>query len=269
MGDQDIQVDDYGMERPVYDQIGQVVWTACPGRGEFWPPVGATTMFIAGFLEFDDSEEIMVEIWDSRQMGLDGPLHRVLNLSVKVPTANVPYWYGPDEKLGTDGPPDNSMGVGTTFAFQVQPNTVNFYGIRILETRAEQSWPWPNKTVSHYHVSAFVGSPANPSFQIVPGQPDVMHNILMDRVCTQEFAEGPWKKERLRNLDTGLDEEKTFPVTQGLYFQIGDDPPSYKLYQVSTHPRWFGTNFKSKVGWQGNGNAWTKDPRGPYTHPGQ
>jgi len=266
--DPDIQIDDYGVRTTVYDSIGDVVWTACPGRGEFHPPVAPMTEFTAGFSSFDDGEQILAQIWDSRKMGLDYPVGRTLGLTVKVPSGNVPYWYGPDERVGLDGPPNKSMGVGTYFAFQIQPNTANFCGIYILETRVGDSWPWPNKDMSKYTVTDFTGPPHRPDFEIIPGQPGVMHNILMDWVCTREGTQLPWKTERL--LNQGQYQSVTFPVKQRLYFQIGDDPLTFKFYQETTHPRSFsGTDFKSKVGWQGNGNAETQNPRGPYRDDGE
>lgn len=54
-----------------------------------------------------------------------------------------------------------------------------------------------------------------------------------------------------------------------MWFQNSDVPLGFKMYQETTHPRWFkAADMSSKVGWQGNGNAETKEERGPYKEGG-
>jgi hypothetical protein len=91
----------------------------------------------------------------------------------------------------------------------------------------------------------------------------MLHNSAGDWICTG----GPWKVER---ITVGGDmKDATFPVKQKLWFQNMEVPLGFKMYQETTHPRWFyRADMSSKVGWQGNGNAETKEERGPYQQEG-
>lgn len=260
--DIDIQVTPSG-KNPVQDSIGQVIWTSCPGRGEFNPRIGASTMFTAGYAEFDDGESITAEIWDSRTKGLDPAVYRTLQISVKVPSGNVPMWWGPDWFPGWPGPPNNSMGVTTTFAVQIQPYNVQFNGLDFREVIDSQRFPWPDLT-DEYVVSAFEGPPFNPDYLIINGQR--ADNMFFDQVTTQSLR----KISHLWDPVILQYRSAQFDVKQRLEFKISDAPETWKLYQTATHPRMFSaTDFKTKVGWQGNAYAETQTPAGPYTGEGE
>lgn len=259
--DQDIEITPSG-QYPVEDSMGDVVWSSCPGNCDIWPVHGSGVFFYGGYFDFDVCENITAEVWDSRTKGLDPPTYRSLQLLVKVPTGNVPYWFGPDAEIGFAGPPNNSMGVQTVFAIQVQPNDVNFTYLDLREVVPQQSFPWPDG--AQYSPVPWLGGAFRTGYETVNQQ--FLHNIFKDSVGTL----GPWNVSHLLEPSTQQYQDAQFNVLQHMQFKISEQPETWKTYQTATHPRWFrAADFRAKVGWQGTGNAETQTPRGPYMQQGQ
>jgi hypothetical protein len=253
--DTDIFVDPMGGRSEVPDDIGQVIWTSCPGNCDFLPVNGPTTVFMPRYHDFDDAEQIYAEIWDSKTKGLDPPIYATLSMQIKVPSGNIPACFTPEGLPGgLPAPPNNSMGALTTFFVQIQPYNVNFKNLEFREVIDSQDFPWPDMTL--YHVPELIG----PAFH-----PDVLggfYNYFLDQVSTQQSF---WRIDHLWDPTIQQYRSAQFNALQKMQFKISDQPETWKTYQITTHPRWFrDTDFKTKVGWQGDANAESSYWQGPY-----
>jgi hypothetical protein len=224
------------------DAIGAIHWwVGCPARGTVTPITGATTVYTAGYAEFNDYESVLVDIDDSGNKGDDYPVYTGASFCIVVPSGVTPV-YAVTNPLGEYGPPNLSMGVQTDFAIQVSPTSVNFNGISIREVVLQQTFQCPLTT--NYVVPAAtnvapLGSQGTPI--------GTFHNCFRDVISTG----GPWD---IANLDTGNGEQSaSFSPVQEIQFQIGDTPAAWRtLANNIPHPRYFeaGT-YRSQVGWGG------------------
>lgn len=124
------------------DTIGEVSWIV-EGGGSLSSATGYNTMLTANLQS--GMLNLQAKIKDSGQKGRDKVLIKQENFQKQKPTG-IKVWYQQDlqNEFAPAGPPNNKVGSGTLFTFQVQPDNVDFSGILFRENIPKQTWQWPD-----------------------------------------------------------------------------------------------------------------------------
>ncbi len=254
--DQDIWVDEWGLESPVEDYIGLVEWTHFgSGRLEVY---GDSAVFYAPRACNEVAASISVAVYDSGMRGIDPANIDSVTFSIFPPEYGAYGVFYYDEWLAPYGPPVNSMGAQSAFAFQTRPYYVNFHNLPFREHVERQEFTWPDGT--NYTRTEIVW----PYWVDVDGS--LSPNWAGDIVSTAgQGGNVLWKVDHL--YDGQSYQPIVFPVVQQL--QFWSDDGGWVTYATPMHPRnyvgW--PTFEAQVGWFCTTGDWG-GLQGPYSQLG-
>jgi hypothetical protein len=136
------------LDNPGWDEVGNRQWSVS-GTGEVNPTVAGTydECTLTTYAIPTQAVTVTVTVWDSGNMGVDGPISRSRSFQVIPPSALSAEFLANEDAIGdTEGTPKQYIGACAYFKMTMGPNSVSFHSAMMQERLQAREWTWPDQT---------------------------------------------------------------------------------------------------------------------------